>query len=75
MPLIGRIAIAFVVTTCYPMQLHPGRGSLLSLLGALAPKSCIRTPPPIERAPMRPTSRGRHGVSLPIEPRAVAQHR
>ena len=37
LPLIGRIAIAFVVTTCYPMQVHPGRGSLVSLVARILP--------------------------------------
>ena len=41
MPLIGRMAIAFVVTVCYPMQLHPGRSSLLSLLDTFLPSSCL----------------------------------
>ena len=41
LPLIGRIAIAFVVTTCYPMQIHPGRGSFVSLLTKLGPTGCI----------------------------------
>jgi len=31
MPQIGRIAIALTVIMCYPMQVHPGRGSLISL--------------------------------------------
>ena len=41
LPMVGRIAISFVVTTCYPMQIHPGRGSLLSLLGASLPRAWI----------------------------------
>ena len=32
LPIVARVAIAFVVTTCYPMQIHPGRNSLMSLL-------------------------------------------
>jgi len=42
MPLIGRLAIAFVVTTCYPMQLHPGRASLISLIGFASPSLVAR---------------------------------
>lgn len=42
LPIIARMAIAFVVTTCYPMQLHPGRGSLLSLLKTFCGDNCLR---------------------------------
>ena len=48
MPVIGRLAIAFVVTTCYPMQLHPGRASLISLLHTFgAPDKQGSHPPPL----------------------------
>jgi len=41
LPVIGRIAIAFVVTTCYPMQMLPGRSSLISLVTKLCPAGCV----------------------------------
>jgi len=37
--IVGRIAIAIVVTMCYPLQVHPGRGCLISLLLKAAPAS------------------------------------
>jgi len=37
LPKIARLAIAFVVTMCYPMQVHPGRSSLISLITKMAP--------------------------------------
>ena len=40
--LIARVAIAFVVTTCYPMQMHPGRNSLMSLFVKFVPRPIIR---------------------------------
>ena len=42
LPIIARIAIAFVVTTCYPMQIHPGRNSLMSIMSRYGPSGCIR---------------------------------
>ena len=38
---LSSFAIAFVVTTCYPMQVHPGRGCVVSLVGRLAPARCL----------------------------------
>ena len=43
LPVIARIAIAFVVTTCYPMQIHPGRNSLVSILCAFCPRGLIES--------------------------------
>lgn len=42
LPVIARVAVAFVVTTCYPMQIHPGRNSLVSIITTFCPPGLIQ---------------------------------
>ena len=42
LPVIARLAVAFVVTTCYPMQINPGRNSLVSIITTFCPPGLVQ---------------------------------